>query len=90
MKHLKENANEPNYLSLADKRGKVKKNVCFGSSSDEHYQHKMVIGIPIKLDFIKFIALGSGCGLAEREADELAFIYGAANASIKKSSSTCR
>lgn len=69
-------SNDPNFLSLTDNSGKIKDNIFFKSVSDDKFQHKMVVDIPITMDLIKSITIGPNSTITRQDVEEILFING--------------
>lgn len=79
-----------NHLSLVDKNENVIDKLDFGSISNNKFDHRMIIDIPIDFRIIKSITLGPNCKITEQDVRELFFIYGIRNIIIKKSKGSLR
>ena len=80
---------ESNYLIYK----KTNEKVYFKSIASEKYLHKMVLDIPIKMEFIKGIKIGPNCSLSVKDICELLFIFGITHLNkrcIKKSEGSLR
>ena len=65
-----------NYLSLTDSEGFFQKEIHYNSASNNKFNHRMAIDIPIDLGIIEKITLGPNCALTSKDLDELFFING--------------
>lgn len=69
-------SNDQNYLSLTDDFGKVEDRIFFKSISDDIFQHKLAIDIPIPMGLIKSITIGPNSTITEHDVEEILFING--------------